>query len=167
MKRLISGIAILLIIGGVIAYFVLAKHPGPFAKKVNAPVSFIIFYPDNKATGYSIDSSTIHYEAATKVLSYNAVSNTDRLIITEQVTPDQVSEIPQYWSALVTKLQVYKEFDTINGHVALTHPVELKGGQSALFNGEGTFMFIHPTKDLTVDQWRFLLNSLDSEKPGK
>jgi len=161
-KRIVTGLIILLyaiaIVVGVKIFQVMSKTPIPNDIKKN--ISFMVFYPDHKKTGYSLVQDSFKYNPDSKVLLFNADSADNQLVITEQATPDPFNDIPQYWPSFTSELNSYTEFDSSDGKVALTRPAELKGGQSAVFNGKGTLMFIHPKKDLSDDEWRKLFNNL-------
>ena len=163
---LTSLIIAILLIGSGFAAHKLLKHPSPFSTQIRNQSQFLIFYPDPRATGYKVDVSTIQYDTSAKVLSFTAQGSGNSLTITEQTTPDPFNDIPQYWDAFTTKLQNYASFDSVNGQIALTQPVELKGGQSAVMNSKGTLMFVHPTgSGLSEDQWKQVFNNLESTQP--
>jgi hypothetical protein len=89
------------------------------------------------------------------------LSSSNKLYITEQNTPDPFNDIPQYYPTLLGKLNEYSEIQTSIGTVALTHPTELKGGQSAVSNTHGTLMFVRPQNNLSDSQWKNFFNSID------
>lgn len=165
MKKIviISALVAILAAGGLSAILLHSKNSSPFSARIRKQANLIIFYPDSKSTGYKVDTTSIRYDPSTKVLSYTARGNGSNLTITEQTTPDPFNDIPQYWDTFTTKLQSYTSFDSANGKVALTRPVELKGGQSAIMNAKDTLMFVHPINgDFSQDQWKQLFNNLNS-----
>ena len=83
-----------------------------------------------------------------------------KISFSEQPTPGSIVDIPQVYDKLVDSLQPYNTFDSVNGKVALTHPNNLNGGQTAVMNDKGTLIFVRPTKDLTDTEWRQVFNSL-------
>jgi len=143
----------------------LNQSKSPFSRNIKTQANFLIFYPSVKDTNYKVDPQTIKYDTANKTLSFVEKDGSAKLVFSEQATPAQFNEIPQYWDKLAEKLRVYSSFDSLYGKVALTHPIELQGGQSAMFNGKGTLIFINPSgSNLSDDKWKQLLNNFEIAK---
>jgi len=129
--------------------------PDAMLKKLN----FSVFYP-GKDNAFSIDSKSVNYDESSRVLLFHVRNDSNDITITQQATPDPINDIPEYYPKLLEKLGDYKDFDSANGKVGLTHPHELNGAQSAIFNGKGTLMFAHPEHDMSNDAWQRFFNAL-------
>jgi hypothetical protein len=128
---------------------------------IKKQVTFVIFYPQNNSV-VQVNKKTLLYEPDKKLLSYTgkfAGSGTS-FTLSEQTTPDSFVDIPQAYTKLLSSLNQYDSFGTANGTVALTHPKELNGGESAVMNAKGTLLFVRPSGTVTSDDWRRLFNNL-------
>jgi len=130
--------------------------PSSILKKI----AFQVYVPPQGDT-WSLDSDSVKYNNEEGILTYTMLSGGISAYITEQNTPDQFNDIPQYYPALLGKLNQYSQIETKIGTVALTSPTELKGGQTAVLNSHGTLMFIKPTKKLSDNEWKQLINSFE------
>jgi len=154
------GVIGVLVTGLLVAGLLVIFRPRvPIPDRIVHQLNFSLMYPD-ASSGYEVDPSKTSYDASSKVLIFHAKQEGVELIITEQATPDPFNDIPQYYPKLIEKLNGYKDFDSINGSVSLTRPTELKGGQTAVFNGKGTLIFVKPSRALSDDDWRAFFNSL-------
>jgi hypothetical protein len=151
-------------VGLVLVVLLVALRPrSPLPSDIQKQLDFVVLYPA-KATGYVIDPATVAYSASTQVVTFSAAVSGTKLVFSEQATPSVFSDAPGYFAKLTEKLHDYDDFDSTLGHVALTRPDELHGGQSAVMNSSGTLMFIHPNHDLSADAWRKLFNGLQVSK---
>lgn len=147
-------------VGGLLVVaLVFLKPHSPVPAAIARQLHFSVFYPDG-TDGYSVKPATVSYDGQAKVLLLHAQKGDSDLTISEQATPDTFNDIPEYYSKLVEKLNGYADFDSANGHVSLTLPQELHGGQSAVFNSKGTLMFVHPNHNLSNDAWRKFFDGL-------
>jgi hypothetical protein len=149
--------ALLLLAGGTVLAKKLAPEP-VIPSSIQKAVASTIFIPGPSAT--FINRKTVKYDSKTKLLSYQATAFGINTIISEQPTPDSFTDIPQVYDKFIDNLNQYSNFDTNNGKVFLTHPKELKGGQTAVMNSKGTLMFAKPDRALSGDQWRQFFKSL-------
>lgn len=134
-------------------------HPTPLVPaSILKQVEFVPMVPDARS-GWQLQTGSLQYDATQKVLFFNVTNGTDKLIFSEQATPDQFSDIQGYQDAFLAKLNQYKDFDTAAGTVYLTHPTELSGGQSAVLNEQGTLLFARPSHNLTDNEWRNLFDN--------
>jgi hypothetical protein len=69
-------------------------------------------------------------------------------------------DIPAAYTKLLSSLNQFDSFDSPNGTVALTHPKELNGAESAVMNAKGTLLFVRPNGNVSSDDWRRLFNNL-------
>jgi hypothetical protein len=149
-----------LAVGLLVGLILWLLHPrAPISSEIRKQVSFPLFYPGAESR-YAVDAQTVTYNARDKVLIFHAKSGDVDMTISEQATPDPLNDIPEYYPKLIEKLHGYSDFDSLNGKVSLTRPEELKGAQSAVFNGKGTLMFVHPSHDLSDDAWRTFFNAM-------
>jgi hypothetical protein len=138
--------------------FLLRPQP-PLPETLMKQVNFLVLYPA-PAQKYVLAPDKASYDQQAKVLIFHATKPGIDLTISQQATPEQFTDIPEYFPKLVEKLNSYSGFDSLNGKVYLTRPTELKGQQSAVFNGKGTLMFVQPSRDLANDEWREFFNAL-------
>lgn len=158
----ISVIILALIIGGLVALkYSINRTAGIIPPSIKQQIAFQIYVTTNGNKQWATDKQSIKYDSSQGILSYTASSINNNLYITEQNTPSQFSDIPQYYPTLVSKLNEYSEVQTNLGTLALTHPTELKGIQTVVINSHGTLMFIRPQNNLTDNQWALFINSLD------
>lgn len=129
--------------------------------KIKQQLSFVVLYPSGG--GFTIDKGSWKYDNSLGLLSYLVTDKNDnaKLTISEQSSPPEFSEVPASLDTLTNKLNAYIDFDSLQGHAYLTHPAELKGGQSALMNTKGTLMFAKPNKSLNEASWRRFFNELE------
>jgi hypothetical protein len=143
-------------------YVFIRAHPSPIPKPIKSQLKFIPFTTKKDAS--STLPQAVKYNPQQQLLTYQTYVNSTRVVISEQPTPESFTDVPQVYDALITKLRGQDSFDTINGKVDITFPVELKGGQSAVMNSKGVLLFAHPDKQLTLDQWKQFFNSLEINK---
>ena len=157
---IIIGVAV---IGG-LGYYRAASQPA-LPSTVAQQLSFGVYFPKAKTTVATIDKGTIRYQASGGLFSYTArLADGTTVSVNQQATPISFVDIPQAYDKLVSSLQPYTSFESINGKVSLTYPKELKGGQSAVMNAKGTLLFARPSKSLSDDQWRQLFNGLFADQ---
>lgn len=149
--------------GGLYGAYKLLTKPEPpvipveYSQKVN----FSIIAP-SPSNGYSLD--TFGYDATSGVLSFTARGPEANFLFTEQATPSNFTEIPEYFDKLVESLLEYKRFDTEIGRVSLTKPKEFNGQQAAVLNTKGTLLFVRPDKELDDETWRQFFNRIQTIK---
>jgi hypothetical protein len=155
------GIAAILGAVWLILYIGILNQPIP--RKVLSQAGFGAWYPQGGSLGITVnrDSVKVSTSGADKLITFIALSKTNSLSFTEQAVPDSFNDVPQVYDKLIEKLRGYSSVDSVNGTVDLTRPEELKGAQTAVMKAKGTLVFIKPDKDLSVDDWRRLLNNLN------
>lgn len=164
-KLLIITVCLIIVLAGAaLAFSKLTKKTPVISPFIKSQLSSPIFLPSQK--DFTVEPNSVTFDVREKLLTFTAVSIKDqtRLVITQQPTPDTFTDIPQYYDKLVEAMGQYKQFDSLNGKVTLTKPTELKGGQTAVLNQNGTLMFVRPNKDLNDDDWRRFFNSLILQK---
>ncbi len=135
-------------------------------RAVKAQLSFPLYYPKGDLTPFKVDPNSIKVipnpqDSSQKVLSLLLVSKDNKVTISEQVTPDLVSEQVGL-DKLASLMQAYKEIITSVGRVELTRPKELKGAQTAVADPNfTTLIFARPDNDLSEDEWRRIFNSFE------
>lgn len=138
---------------GLVAIIVLLVAPkNPLPPPVVKQMNSTLFVP--QASGSEIDRDSAKFDADTKLLSYNSTYSGVRMVISEQPTPAQMTEIPQFFDKFVDAMNAYDTFDVNAGTVHLTKPASLGGKQAAVLNSKGTLLFVKPDKDLSSGQWR-------------
>lgn len=155
-----------LLLGALVMTLVVVLKPqSPIPADVLSRLNFPVFYPDS-VTGYEVDKDSVAYNAHAKVLIFHTKSSSQDFTISEQATPDEFNDIPDYYSKLIDKLHGYSNFDSVNGKVSLTRPEEFKGAQQAVFNGKGTLMFVHPAHEMSDSDWRKYFNAQAMTRPN-
>jgi hypothetical protein len=154
---LISGIAV--VIGLTTLGFYLFRSKPLVSESIRQQSGFAIFYPSQQ-NPYKVESDQLQYDPQAKVLHLTAQNAGQKLIITEQSAPPQFNDIQSYIQKLADSLNSYSNFTNTKGTVYLTRPKELNGGQSAMFIGQGTLMFVHPNKDLSDTEWKQFFSAL-------
>ena len=152
-------VVVILAAGGILAGHLLT--PKPYLKpEVAKQLSYGAFFPSGAGQA-EVDRKSVTYNPANQVLTYS-VKTTDQTVVSinEQPTPPSFVDVPEAFNKLVSSLNPYSSFDTINGTVHLTMPPQLAGSQSAVLNTKGTLLFVRPAHNLSEDAWRQLFNSL-------
>ena len=164
-KKHLIGFSILIIIIALASggwYLFVRAHPSPIPKEINSQLKFIPFTtPKNAITTLP---QSVQYNSKQQQMTYSAYFDGTKVVISQQPTPESFTDVPQVYDTLMTKLRSQSSFDTINGKVNITLPVELNGGQSAVMNSKGVLLFAHPDKQLTIDQWKQFFNNLEIVK---
>ena len=140
--------------------FVILHHSSsPLPNAIAKQVAYVTYYP-GKQWQTSLQQAT--YTAG--VLRFTSTQNNVSLSFSEQATPPVFTDVPQYYPSLLGKLNQYSSFGSVAGTVYLTKPAELKGGQTAVANTDGTLVFVRPNKDLSTTEWQRLFNNLQTIK---
>ncbi len=161
-----SCIAFLVIVSVVIVTIsVLRKQQNVLPKDVLNSANFTLFVPqqDHKSDdAWNLVTLSAGYDKSSGVLSssYKQTSSDTTITLTEQSTPDAFNDVPQQYTHVLDALNEYAEIQTSFGTIGLTHPTELKGGQTAVVNKSGTLMFAKPSANLTNEQWKQFFNTL-------
>jgi hypothetical protein len=129
---------------------------------ITKQTDFVLFYPNDPAI--STQKETFKYDPSAKIFSFTASLQGKTIAFTEQSTPSQFSDIPQYYPALIDKLNGYDSFQNAIGQVDLTRPTEVKS-ETAVMNAKGTLVFARSNGDLSKDSWKLLFNSLSYIQP--
>ncbi len=164
MRIKLSQIAVVVLIallsaGGFLLYQN-SKFESGISKDVLKKVAFKVFTYDPSLKDWELETSTITYDKTQGILTLNFIGDANKITVIEQLTPDVFTDIPNYYTILLSKLRIYSEIQTPVGTVGLTKPEELNGGQTAVLNSGGTLMFYRPEKNLSDDQWRKFFSSL-------
>ncbi len=153
-----------LVIGGVLLVGVLTTRGRPVIPvEIGRQANFVVFYPQTSEE-IKLDQKTLTYNPSLKQLSF-VVSFSNRYItFSQQNTPDQFNDIPEYFPKLIEKMNRYSTIENANGKVSLTRPSEAKS-QVAVMNSKGTLLFAKTDGDMTDDSWKRLFNSLTHLQP--
>ncbi len=158
---LIGGLAGL----GVVVYGLTVQYASPLPKEVAKKVTFpVLVALSDREAEFRLDPDTIEYVAADRMLIYTARMAGNKIVVTQQALPDAFVDIPNYYNKFLDVLHQYREVQTNVGVVTLTHPKELKGGQSAVKKTPTTLMFVRPDKELSDGEWRRFFDSLREAK---
>lgn len=160
-KWIIGGAVVLTFGAGLIGWLWLSRPL--FSHKIRQQVNFVILYPANSSVT-TLDRKSIKYDSTEKILTYNASIGTNQLIVTNQATPSNFTDIPQLFDKVIGGMHPYVTFDSSNGKVSLTRPPNTNNQQVAVLNNHGTLMFVRANHDLSEDQWRKFFNNLNELK---
>lgn len=157
-KKIVEGaglvlLAALIIIG--VHLYVARQRIIPHT--VASQISFTVFWP--KSTNAFPSQSSIKYDSQKGVFSYIVTINNVSTTVTEQATPSEFVDIPNYYSALINHLNNYDTFGSSHGNVYLTKPSGTDG-ETAVINQSGTLLFAHAQADIDENNWRLFFNNL-------
>ena len=126
----------------------------------------MILFPE-KTSPYKADPKSMEFnpDPSYKSLTFKAKSHVTELIITQQATPENFTDIPQLYDKTVEAMKPYGSIDTKQGKVTLTTPDKSNNNQVAVMNNHGTLVFVRSEKDLDNDQWRQFFNGLQLITP--
>jgi hypothetical protein len=158
-KWYVIGLGSFVAVGGMIIIALLLGQKPPIPRPIKQQVTSTILAP--KSSSIVTDRESVKYDTKIKLLTYNAQINEIKVVVSQQPTPENFTDIPQVYDKMVEGMSEYLKFDVAVGTVHLTRPKELAGKQAAVLNTKGTLMFAKPDKDLSDDQWRKFFNSLD------
>jgi hypothetical protein len=156
--------AVVLICGaGYITYKKL-NPPGPISSDISKKASFSILYlpnEDPQKDTWVIDRSSILYDSSASTLFITYKSGDNKIVVSQQATPDAFKDIPNYYQKFLDKFHQYRDISTSIGTITLTHPEELKGKQSAVAHIKDTLLFANPDKDLSEEEWKGFFNAFE------
>ncbi|HUP26461.1 MAG TPA: hypothetical protein VM124_02320 [Candidatus Limnocylindrales bacterium] len=152
-----------LVLAAVLLVFFLQRTP-LIPDGIRKQVSFVILYPEKKSQTV-VDRPSLKYDSGQHTLSYRAKVGSGNLVISEQPTPENFTDIPQLYDKVLEQMHSYESLDTRYGKVALTKPDTSNNNQVGVINTNGTLMFVRAEQDLTTEQWRQFFNSLQLITP--
>ena len=152
------GIIIVLISAGATAFALhstkLRIEQNGIPADVRDETSFVIFAPNS-----GVIENSAKYNTISDALSYR-MSTSPEVTVSQQVVPTQFVDIDGYEEKFYSGLNQY---DTIQTNHGLAHLVRPSGETSdvAVFNQEGTLVFITAKASLSPERWRSLINTLE------
>lgn len=160
--KIMSGIVLLVLIG---SFVYMRNDSDPIPSSLRKQASYVIFVPSTAS--WKIDEKKLYFDKAAQVLHLTAYNNTTKttLTITQQATPSQFTDVPQFFPALLDRLNQYESFGTLNGTINLTKPTELQGRTEAILNRDGTLLFAYSRPEMATKEWRKLFNDMRELKP--
>lgn len=133
-------------------------------ENIQKQLTIIPFIP-SRDSALKVDRTTYKYDPNQKGLSFIiAGGEYGELTVSEQPTPQEFIDIPDFYPKLVDNFKRYASFESQYGTVYLTRPNGQLKGQTAVMNGRGVLLFIRSQKDLAEDQWRQLFNIIEIGK---
>jgi hypothetical protein len=156
---ILATVAILILLVTVVAAGIALAPKPVLPKSITKQTTFTVFVPTTSEI--MVDTASTKYDAKLKLLSYNATVNGIHIVLSMQPTPESFADIPQFYDKVVAKMNEYSKFESINGTVHLTRPIDLGGKQTAVVDTKGTLIFVKPESDLTDDQWRQFFKNID------
>ena len=162
--QLLTGVVVVAIILTAVFFgvfrYINSNNGHVIPRAIQQKITYQVYAPQIDDTVWKVLPESIKYDDKQGLLSLTIASSNIKLFVTEQNTPAQFTDIPQYYPALMGKLNQYSVVQTSLGEVALTHPKELNGNQTAVSNSHGTLMFVRPQNSLTDTQWQQFFNTL-------
>lgn len=156
-ELIIAGAIILVALGVVLGVHIYTTRNRTIPPAIARQISFRVYWP--KSTNAVPDKQSIKYDAQQGVFSYVVLINANSVTVTEQATPSEFTDIPNYFSALINHLNNYDTFSSANGTVYLTKPSGT-GGEAAVINQSGTLLFAHTQGTINENNWRLFFNNL-------
>jgi hypothetical protein len=158
---IILAVALLCIVVLASGAFILVgrlKSQTVISKQILDQANFTIFYPPDKTgtiSAWKLQKDRTGYDKESGVLTlYISQASTGRVVtLNEQPTPGVFADVPTQYGRMLDTLNEYNELQLGFGTVALTHPKELNGGQTAVANKAGTLIFAKPSSSLTDTEW--------------
>lgn len=158
-KPILLSIAILLVMTAASVTYLFLRDDPEIPKDVLSKVNFLIYIPDSKAS-WQIGTHKPSFDEDSGTLTLEAKSGSTVVTLNEQTLPDALKDIPEQYLRILATLHEYSEIKTNLGTITLTKPEELKGGQTAVGNLNGTLLFAKPNRDLSDQEWLDFFKSM-------
>lgn len=160
-KKLLP-IALLALIIVIVSSLALTKNSedSPIPNEIMNKINFLVYYPNNEQT-WTTDESKTEFDTESGVLLLNSNDQTATIILSQQSSPEVFNDVPDQYQRMLNTLNQYAEISTSFGTITLTKPAELKGGQSAVGNLNGTLLFAKPDRDLSMQEWENFFKSME------
>jgi hypothetical protein len=143
-----------------IIYFLDFRSTSVLPASIKQHIAFQVFAPNTSAHIWTVPENLVSYNDSQGVLSITAVSDSNKMVLNEQPTPQIFTNIPQYYPTLVSGLHSYDQLQVGLGTLYLTHPKQLNGIQTAVMNSGGTLVFVQPLHNISASQWESFFNNL-------
>lgn len=158
-------LGVILVVAGLFIFKYIAENHTVINQQILDEADFTIFYPGDSTElddSWQLQKDRTTYDKESGVLTLHALqpSTGRQVVLNEQPTPGAFADVPTQYSRMLNTLNEYDELQIGFGTVALTHPKELSGGQSAVANKAGTLIFAKPSVNLTNDEWKDFFESL-------
>jgi len=152
--------AFIFIITGVVVGFVVIHHtPSVVPVSILERLNFEP-YVVRQQDGLTVDQSTYKYSASEAGMVYTISSSTaGRLTVSEQATPQELSDGSSAFSTLIDSMNRQYEIQTKGSTVYITQGSQTNN-QVAVMNANGVLVFVQSTHALSGDQWQALFSSL-------
>jgi hypothetical protein len=151
------ALAIIAAAGLVVVIVIVLWPKPPIPNKIKSQLTSTLMLPQDKQ--FNINRKTVKYDSGLKLLTFNATVFGKTIIVSEQPTPDQFTDVPQVYTKVLDGMDDYDDFDVNVGSVHLTTPPQLNGKQAAVLNTKGTLIFAKPSASLSGSQWRQFFTS--------
>lgn len=153
----VRGFIGILALGAVVILILVLLPKPPIPGKIKQQLTSTLLLPNTRK--FPVNRDTTKYDPSIKVLTYKVAAFGKTIIMSEQPTPDQFTDVPQVYQKVLDGMQDYNDFDVNVGGVHLTLPPQLSGVQTAVLNTKGTLIFAKPSGKLSDDQWRQFFTS--------
>lgn len=159
---LITGVLMMAAVGGLILHERSKNTLIPAS--VQEQISYGVYLPED--SDIRIQPDSVEFEPQSKGISYvmQAAKTGDKYTVSQQATPEEFTDIPEYLPKLIERMGNYATIDTVLGKVYLTKKQEADSKQIAVMNEKGTLVFVQADRDLTNNEWRALFKNFQLEK---
>jgi hypothetical protein len=134
--------------------------PSPVPRSIRRQLNFKVLYP----SGDAIDANSWKYTSDSQTLGFNAHRKDFTASFTEQRTPLAYQDDAAAYSRFIGSLRPSATFKTRLGEVSITRFIAAgkfeDSGKAAILNTNGTMVVIHPSRELTDNEWRELVDAL-------
>lgn len=163
-RALIMAVVLLIILAGAAGYKLLVKAPNPVPPGVSAKANFSIVYP----TPSTINSESWTYSDKQKTVNFISNQPGFTVTFTEQEVPLAYQNDESAYGRFIGGLRPTINFNSKLGSVSVTNFVTAANyqpaGETAVLKTQDCLVLVHPSRNLTDDEWRSVFNSLSITK---
>jgi hypothetical protein len=145
---------------GLLIFWLWPGPPNPVPKSVQSQAGFSIIYPVN----YSKKTNGWQYRPSDKSVYYKVTTPDYSVVVTEEKVPLAYQDDQSAFDRFIGSLRPTSTFNSSLGSVSIVNFVTAGDyqnvGQSAILKAKGTLMIVHPSHNLSDDQWSDLFKSL-------
>jgi hypothetical protein len=135
----------------------------PVPDSIKQQLNYSVLYP----TGYTIDPSSWTYLKAQQTVSFNVKLGGNSILFTEEKVPLAYSGDAAAYNRFIGSLKPIANFNVPLGTVSLANFItdDLRPvGATGILKAKGTFLLVHPSQNLSNNDWRQLFESLKVDK---
>jgi hypothetical protein len=159
-------LVILAAVAVLVAAILVATPDKPIPPQIKKQLTSALIVPQGSDSDLAvIEQDSPKYDKREHLLTYNVKYAGHKLVVGQQPTPPQFTEIPKFYETFRNQAGEYASFDSTLGTVYLIKPQGLKGSQNAaVLNAKGTLIMVKSDDKLSEDDWKKFFLTLDVEK---